>query len=88
MDDNWMCYHHDITSEQQLQQMKEDIASIQARLLQSFNIIEENSNIKLHPDNHISHLSDSISIDYMPSSAASTAEFIYLLYEEQELYQK
>jgi hypothetical protein len=84
-DESWLCYHHDITSEQQLQQMKEDIASIQARLVQSINVIEESSKVKLLPDSHRSRFSDCNSIDYKPSSAADASDFIDLLYEELEL---
>jgi hypothetical protein len=40
-DEDWLCYHHSITSEQQLEQMKEDISVIQAKLLESFDSIEK-----------------------------------------------
>jgi hypothetical protein len=66
--------------------MKEDIAPIQAKLLHSFDVIEENSRIKLLLDSHRSHHSDCNSIDYTPSSAADAADFIDLLYEELELH--
>jgi hypothetical protein len=41
-DDDWQCYHHTITSEQQLNRMKQDIEEIKTKLVASFDVIEKN----------------------------------------------
>ncbi len=84
-DEDWLCYHHNITSEKQLEQMKEDISVIQSRLLESFDSIERQSKLKLYAMNLAAHRSDRNSIDYEPTTADDAVDFTDLLYEELEL---
>ncbi len=69
MDDDWRCYHHPVTGEQQLQEMKNDIEEIKSKLVAGFDRISKNSNHKIYPSTHRSLKSDRNSIDYAPSSA-------------------
>jgi hypothetical protein len=40
-DEDWLCYHHCITSDTKLQQMKENISEIPLKLTESFERIEQ-----------------------------------------------
>jgi hypothetical protein len=84
--DDWLCYHHNITSEQQLQQMKDDISTIQSKLLESFDRIEKQSKLKVYAASQGAHKNDRNSIDYEPTNADDAADFTDLLYEELELH--
>jgi hypothetical protein len=76
---DWLCYHHSITSDTQLQQMKENISEIQLKLTESIESIEQQSKLKLYSQDNIARKSDRNSIDYEP------AEYTELLHEELEL---
>ncbi len=84
-DEDLQCYHHNITSDQQLQQMKDNISEIQSKLTESFDSIEQQSKLKLYPLDHAARTNDRNSIDYEPTNADDAAEFMELLYEELEL---
>jgi hypothetical protein len=84
-DEDWQCYHHSITSDQQLQQMKDNISEIQSKLMESFDSIEQQSKLKPYPLDHAARTSDRNSIDYEPTNTDDAAEFMELLYEELEL---
>jgi hypothetical protein len=85
MNDDWHCYHHQVTGEQQLQEMKNEIEEIKSKLVAGFDRISKNSKLKIYPSTHRSLKSDRNSIDYAPSSASETGDFMDLLYEELDL---
>jgi hypothetical protein len=84
-DEDWLCYHHSITSEQQLQQMKEDISNIQSKLMESIDNIEKQSRVKLYATNEVANKCDRNSIDYRPTNTDDAADFTDMLYDELEL---
>jgi hypothetical protein len=44
-DDDWFCYHHDITSDEMVEDMKKDILELQGKLSDSIELLEKPTKI-------------------------------------------
>jgi hypothetical protein len=75
MDDGWLCYHHDIATNEVIENMKDDITQLQQKLSESLQTIEKSTKINVYNDTHRARLSDKHSIDYNPSDVEDTEEF-------------
>jgi hypothetical protein len=75
MDDGWLCYHHDIATNEVIENMKDDITQLQQKLSESLQTIEKSTKINVYNDTHRARLSDKHSIDYNPSDLEDTEEF-------------
>jgi hypothetical protein len=62
----WKCYHHSITTNEQIEKMKGDIEVLQQQMNKSLERIQASTKIKLYPETHRSRTSNKNSIDYRP----------------------
>jgi hypothetical protein len=74
-DEDWVCYHHQISTDGSLENSKEDIELLQCQLSHSLEIIKRDSQIKVCSDNHRGCFGDSNSIDYNPLGAENIEWF-------------
>lgn len=81
----WKCYHHGITTNEKIEQMKQDIQVLQEQLHDSLQRIQASSQVKLYAENHRSRTSDSNSVDYLPMNVDNSVAFLELLASELEL---
>jgi hypothetical protein len=84
-DEDWMCYHHEISSDGSVENMTENIEQLQCQLSCSLELTEKESRLKVCSNNHRGHFSESNSIDYNPLGAEDIERFPGLLSDELEL---
>jgi hypothetical protein len=81
----WKCYHHSITTNEQVEKMKEDVAVLQQQMNESLERIQASTKIKIYLENHRSRTSDKNSVDYRPMNVDDSEEFLEFLSTELEL---
>jgi hypothetical protein len=84
-ENEWKCYHHSITTNEQLEKMKEDIEVLQQQMNERLDRIKASTKMKCYPENHRSRTSDNNSVDYRPMNVDDSEEFLELLSSELEL---
>jgi hypothetical protein len=85
LDDGWKCYHHQITTDAVVDNMKQTIEHLRANLSNSLETILNSSKMCMYPESHRARFSDKNSIDYNPTGVEDTEVFSELLSDELEI---
>jgi hypothetical protein len=85
LDDDWKCYHHQIATNEVVENMKETIEQLKSNLSNCLETIVNSSKIFVFTENHCARFSDKNLIDYNPIGVEDMELFSELLYDELEL---
>jgi hypothetical protein len=80
-----MHFHHDITTETVVANMKNDVTELQAKLSESLENIEKSTKVCVYHDNHHGRYSEKNSIDHKPLGMEYIEEYSEFICDEMEL---